>query len=308
MTKDIGFRFASILVLPLAMGLATGPVHADSKADVAAELRKAQELEARGKFPKACKAYQHASEMAQGQSAPSLIGLSKCYTQQNERDKAVATARQALAVVTTPEERTEVTTMLGFDLLRQPDEHAWTEALTLFKQQVEASGGSSGQAGVLTALLALHRDQEAAEILQDLRKQGKSEDDIQEQVLSRVTHPGSQDDQGPLDDFNERLLRLDPDVPLRVGGNVKRPEILSQVKPETTVEARRHRGFDGTVILETTIDTEGRVGNVRVLRGLPMGLTEAAVDAVKAWTFKPSTFNGKPVKVWYVLTVRFQIY
>jgi TonB family protein len=144
--------------------------------------------------------------------------------------------------------------------------------------------------------------------LQDLRKQGKSEDDIQQQVLSGVTYASLRDDQELLDDFNERLLRLDPDTPLRIGGSVKRPEILSQVKPETTAESRRHLGFDGTVILETIIDKAGLVRSVKVLKGLPMGLSESAVAAVKAWTFKPATFKGKPVKVWYILTVRFQIY
>ena len=45
----------------------------------------------------------------------------------------------------------------------------------------------------------------------------------------------------------------------------------------------------------------------KVLRGLPLGLTESAVDAVRKWKFKPSTLNGKPVEVLYILTVRFNL-
>ena len=44
-----------------------------------------------------------------------------------------------------------------------------------------------------------------------------------------------------------------------------------------------------------------------VLKGLPMGLSEAAEEAVKRWKFKPATLNGKPVSVYFNLTVNFQL-
>jgi TonB family protein len=61
------------------------------------------------------------------------------------------------------------------------------------------------------------------------------------------------------------------------------------------------------VILEAIIDEEGNVGNTRVLKGLPMGLDKAAMDAVQTWKFKPATLEGRPVKVYYVLTVNFRV-
>lgn len=96
------------------------------------------------------------------------------------------------------------------------------------------------------------------------------------------------------------------DGPYRVGGNVTRPEVISQTKPTYTEVARKAR-LQGTVILEAVIDEEGDVASTRVLKGLPMGLDQAAVDAVSTWKFKPATFEGKPVKVYYVLTVNFQL-
>ena len=36
-------------------------------------------------------------------------------------------------------------------------------------------------------------------------------------------------------------------------------------------------------------------------------LDQAAVDAVKRWKFKPATLNGKPVDVYYNLTVNFRL-
>jgi TonB family protein len=38
-----------------------------------------------------------------------------------------------------------------------------------------------------------------------------------------------------------------------------------------------------------------------------MGLDKAAVEAVTRWKFKPATLEGRPVKVYYVLTVNFQV-
>ncbi|HEV7505756.1 MAG TPA: TonB family protein [Thermoanaerobaculia bacterium] len=96
------------------------------------------------------------------------------------------------------------------------------------------------------------------------------------------------------------------DAPLRVSGGVTRPEIINKVEPVYTELARRAR-VTGTVIVEAIIDTGGNVTNVRVLKGLPMGLDGSAVEAVQEWKFRPATLEGKPVKVYYVLTVNFQV-
>ncbi len=63
----------------------------------------------------------------------------------------------------------------------------------------------------------------------------------------------------------------------------------------------------GTVIVEAIIDEQGNVMDAKVLKGLPMGLGQAAVDAIQTWKFKPALKDGKPVKVYYVLTVNFQV-
>ena len=270
----------------------------------------ARQLDAQGGHDKeACAAYQHASDLANGQSAPALLGLSGCFTQRKEGAKAVAAARQALTVAATPEERTNATTALGFDLLRQPDEAAWSEALALFKEQAAGPAGpakADGQRGVLVALLFLHRDQEAAELLASLRA-AMSAADLQDQILNGFSYPGPADDLEHRIDFSKRAYRLSPDVSLSSGGKVTRPEYRTQTRPVLPDEARSHHGYSGSVILEGIIDTEGKIGKLKVLQGQPLGLTESAMNAVKTWTFKPSTLDGKPVKVWYVLTINFKI-
>jgi TonB family protein len=94
--------------------------------------------------------------------------------------------------------------------------------------------------------------------------------------------------------------------PIKVGGDVHRPELSGFIKPRYTPEARREK-TTGTVIVEAVIDREGCVRRLHVLKGLPNGLSEAAGAAVRNWTFEPATLNDKPVEVYYVLTLSFPL-
>jgi len=70
----------------------------------------------------------------------------------------------------------------------------------------------------------------------------------------------------------------------------------------------QQNGVDGTVILEAIIDTSGSVRCLRVLRGLPLGLTEAAFAAVHNWRFEPASLasTGEPVETQYRLKIDFK--
>ncbi|HPR63058.1 MAG TPA: energy transducer TonB [Thermoanaerobaculia bacterium] len=96
--------------------------------------------------------------------------------------------------------------------------------------------------------------------------------------------------------------------PINVGGDIEAPEKLDAPQPLYPEIARKAR-IQGIVILQLTVTREGRVEDVKVLRGLPMGCTEAAIDAVQKWKFKPAyrKSTGLPVKVYYTVTVKFSI-
>ena len=78
------------------------------------------------------------------------------------------------------------------------------------------------------------------------------------------------------------------------GGAVEPAELVSKVDP-TYPDTARRAGVSGTVVLAATIDADGRVTAVDVVRGLPMGLTEAAVGAVRRWQYRPARGREGPV-------------
>ena len=101
-----------------------------------------------------------------------------------------------------------------------------------------------------------------------------------------------------------------PDAPpppqaVRVGGQIKEPKKLKTVNPEYPDIAKQAR-VQGVVILECTISPQGKVTDVKILRGIPL-LDAAAVEAVKQWVYSPTLLNGVPVPVIMTVTVNFTL-
>jgi protein TonB len=96
-----------------------------------------------------------------------------------------------------------------------------------------------------------------------------------------------------------------PDKPIRVGGQIKSPRKLRDAAPAYPEVAKQAR-IEGVVILEAVISPEGRVTDVKVLRGSPL-LDDAAVNAVKSWVYTPTLLNGVPVPVVMTVTVSFKL-
>jgi len=102
-----------------------------------------------------------------------------------------------------------------------------------------------------------------------------------------------------------------PDAPppptqaVRVGGQIKEPKKLKNVPPVYPDIAKQAR-VQGVVILECTISPQGKVTDVKVLRGIPL-LDSAAIDAVKQWVYTPTLLNGVPVPVIMTVTVNFKL-
>jgi len=93
-----------------------------------------------------------------------------------------------------------------------------------------------------------------------------------------------------------------------VGREVNRKAVLV-MKPEPTYteEARKYE-IAGVVVLKVVFYSDGSVGNIHTVSGLPYGLTEKAIDAAKKMKFVPAVKDGKFVSMWMQLEYDFNLY
>src|SRR5688572_12465865 len=90
---------------------------------------------------------------------------------------------------------------------------------------------------------------------------------------------------------------------IRVGGQVRPPIRIKEVAPIYPAIAQSAR-VTGDVVIEATIDEEGKVADARIVKSVPM-LDQAALDAVRQWEYQPSLLNGAPTPVVMTVTVKF---
>ena len=74
------------------------------------------------------------------------------------------------------------------------------------------------------------------------------------------------------------------------------PMPLGRCSGKYTDEARA-AAVEGVVVLDLIVDERGRAREIKVVEGLPHGLTKAAIDALTACSFTPGERNGQPVPV-----------
>lgn len=84
------------------------------------------------------------------------------------------------------------------------------------------------------------------------------------------------------------------------------PEEVERVVPQYPSMARR-AGVAGAVVIRGIVRRDGSIDEVEVIKDLPYGLGDAARDAVRRWRFRPATFRGEPIDVYYTVTVNFRL-
>jgi TonB family protein len=96
-------------------------------------------------------------------------------------------------------------------------------------------------------------------------------------------------------------------VRVRVGGNIKPPMKLKDVKP-VYPESAQEVGHEGVVEIEAVIGKDGSVTAARVTSPeIYPELASAALDAVRQWKFSATLLNGSPVEVVMNVSVSFTL-
>jgi len=96
-----------------------------------------------------------------------------------------------------------------------------------------------------------------------------------------------------------------PPEPTEAATAPSAPTLKDHIDPVYPPDALRDR-IGGTVRLELSIDETGRVVNARVVEPAGHGFDEAALEAVKTWTFEPAHQGAVPIAATVQLALPFE--
>ena len=94
-----------------------------------------------------------------------------------------------------------------------------------------------------------------------------------------------------------------PEGPVRVGGEVKPPQLIS-APPVAYPEMARQAGISGDVVVRIVIDKTGKVSEAKAISG-PILLRDAAVNALRDRKYVPSKLDGRPISLEMLVTIQF---
>lgn len=100
---------------------------------------------------------------------------------------------------------------------------------------------------------------------------------------------------------------ISADQLFHVGADVTAPKATFTPEPKFT-EIARYEKFQGTVVVDVIVGSDGAVHKVRLVRPLGLGLDESAQSTIQTWRFQPATRNGQPVAVEMNVEVAFNLY
>ena len=87
----------------------------------------------------------------------------------------------------------------------------------------------------------------------------------------------------------------------------KKFQLIMNFHPQYTPAAREQR-VTGTVVLQCTLAADGNVRSIRVVSGLPFGLTESAIRSARKLRFIPAMKDGKYVSVSTQFVFKFDLF
>lgn len=97
------------------------------------------------------------------------------------------------------------------------------------------------------------------------------------------------------------------DQPLTGKEVTRRASVFTKPEPSYTDAARKNE-ITGTVVLRVVFSSSGHLTNIRVVSGLPYGLTEKAIEAARQIKFIPAIKDGRFVSMHIQLEYNFNLY
>ena len=133
-------------------------------------------------------------------------------------------------------------------------------------------------------------------------------------ALAVTTGLTAQEPRDAVPPVKQKIEPIASATPVRVGVINKSPKLVKRVEPAYPAAALAAH-VEGIVVVEARVDATGKVTDAKVLRSprpassfTPPGLLDqAAIDAVKQWTYEPFMFNGAAIPVVLAASVTFKL-
>ena len=303
-------RFA-VLSIALAGMLGAGALHAQAPAAPPAGdgLSHGLALLGEHQYAQAAAELERADALAGGRSADAKVALARAYTGLEARDKAVAAAQAAVALAPPAPLLAEAYNQLAVaSLLDAKGDADYAAAEAALRQAAALADGAVVRSNLAAVLLKRGRTDDAvAEARRSIAQGAEGPVEKEARVLvcrHRKAPPPPSAEPSPSAD------PIHLGEPGKAPVQVSRPEILLRVNPYFPSGARNGiapREKLASFIGEVVIDAEGCVTKERILRSTRPDFAKSALAALEKWVFHPAIYEGKPVAVYYTLTVNFDV-
>ena len=289
------------------------------------------------RYEKALDRFTAADRLAGGSSPEALAGLADAYLGLERYQEAIDSGDRLLKVATDDRQRSKAQNLIALayfdraradqmdlrtkrlnerDLSKDTEEEArqrdelhrradavqqeFLAAADAFRRVIELTGGkySVSWENYAEALYQGNRYGAALKVLDQLEAKLPDGAELSEHAarLRSCVEVLAPSDESPVYDLSNL-----PDGP-----ELAPPRRVYSPTPQYTDVARMNR-LQGVVIVQGVITKKGDYICVEVLQGLPLGLTESALETLRTWKFEPATLDGKPVTARYVLTTNFRL-
>ena len=129
-----------------------------------------------------------------------------------------------------------------------------------------------------------------------------------EAVVDKIGSAGAEPARNAQDPSGRSAFQraMDSCKPSSTGGRVRPPHKIKDVKPIYPMSLRASQ-TEGKVLLKATLDVDGTVRDVQVVKSAHPDLDNAAIEAVRQWQFDGTLLNCVPVEVSINVAVGFEI-
>jgi tetratricopeptide (TPR) repeat protein len=269
-------------------------------------LQEANDKLAANKLAEAEAEFHRAEALAGGPCGECLLGLAMVRAAEKKWGKTADLIESALPLLSAPRSRALAYNQLGVAYVNETGgSRRLAKAEEALRNSV-ATGGPWGQVARRNLAQVLFLEKRWADAVavarEALEKAGSDEKAAQgARIVLCQTRSHLPDE---LKDVGDPASS---DQARKVEGEVMRPVKIAGSPPWYTEEARRAR-VKGVVIVESIIDREGCVRKATLAKGLPKGLSDTVLRVLSSsWVFSPATLEGKPVAVYYTLSVNFEV-